>query len=80
MRIKGRGRRFVLSLMTEGWQLDDVSVKEDGAHWLLSHARSCRHAEVLVSVALGEQTKVSHKVPVCGYVAIDGVIKTTIPF
>lgn len=77
--IKARGRKHVLSLMTEGWVVDHVSDVPDGCSWLLHHERSQKRAEVLVSLALGQQTKAEGKKPVCGYIAINGVIKTTIP-
>lgn len=65
--------------MTEGWVLDHISPVEDGCEWLLHHERSQKRAEVLVSWALGQQTKAEGRKPVCGYIAINGVIKTTIP-
>ena len=77
--IKERGRKYVLSLLTEGWVLDHISPVEDGCEWLLHHKRSQKRAEVLVSLALGQQTKAKGIKPVCGYIAINGVIKTTIP-
>ena len=77
--IKERGRKHVLSLMTEGWQVDHISNVPDGCSWLLHHERSQKRAEVLVSWALGQQTKATGIKPVCGYIAINGVIKTTIP-
>ncbi len=77
--IKARGRRHVLSLMTEGWVVDHISDVPDGCSWLLHHERSQKRAEVLVSLALGQQTKAEGIKPVCGYIAINGVIKTTIP-
>lgn len=77
--IKERGRKHVLSLMTEGWKVDHISNVPDGCSWLLHHERSQKRAEVLVSWALGQQTKAEGKKPVCGYIAINGVIKTTIP-
>ena len=77
--IKARGRKHVLSLMTEGWVVDHVSDVPDGCSWLLHHERSQKRAEVLVSLALGQQTKATGIKPVCGYIAINGVIKTTIP-
>ena len=77
--IKARGRKHVLSLMTEGWIVDHISDVADGCSWLLHHPRTQKRAEVLVSLALGEQTKATGYKPVSGYVAINGVIKTTIP-
>lgn len=77
--IKERGRKHVLSLMTEGWIVDHISNVPDGCSWLLHHERSQKRAEVLVSLALGQQTKATGIKPVCGYIAINGVIKTTIP-
>ena len=77
--IKERGRKHVLSLLTEGWVVDHVSNVADGCSWLLHHGRSQKRAEVLVSWALGQQTKAQGIKPVCGYIAINGVIKTTIP-
>lgn len=77
--IKERGRKYVLSLMTEGWKVDHISNVPDGCSWLLHHERSQKRAEVLVSWALGQQTKAESRKPVCGYIAINGVIKTTIP-
>ena len=77
--IKERGRKHVLSLMTEGWIVDHISNVPDGCSWLLHHERSKKRAEVLVSLALGQQTKAKGIKPVCGYIAINGVIKTTIP-
>ena len=77
--IKERGRKYVLSLMTEGWKVDHISNVPDGCSWLLHHERSQKRAEVLVSWALGQQTKAQGIKPVCGYIAINGIIKTTIP-
>lgn len=77
--IKERGRKHVLSLMTEGWIVDHISNVPDGCSWLLHHERSQKRAEVLVSWSLGQQTKAKGIKPVCGYIAINGVIKTTIP-
>lgn len=65
--------------MTEGWIVDHVSNVADGCSWLLHHGRSQKRAEVLVSWSLGQQTKATGIKPVCGYIAINGVIKTTIP-
>ncbi len=77
--IKERGRKHVLSLMEEGWVVDHLCSVADGCSWLLHHQRSQKRAEVLVSWALGQQTKAKGIKPVCGYIAINGVIKTTIP-
>lgn len=77
--IKERGRKHVLSLMEDGWLVDHISNVADGCSWLLHHQRSQKRAEVLVSMALGQQTKAEGIKPVCGYIAINGVIKTTIP-
>lgn len=65
--------------MTEGWKVDAIIKIPDGCSWLLHHERSQKRAEVLVSLALGQQTKATGIKPVCGYIAINGVIKTTIP-
>lgn len=77
--IKQRGRKYVLSLMEDGYIVDHISNVPDGCSWLLHHERSQKRAEVLVSLALGQQTKAKGIKPVCGYIAINGVIKTTIP-
>lgn len=77
--IKERGRKHVLSLMTEGWKVDHISFIPGGCSWLLHHERSQKRAEVLVSLALARQTKGISGNAVCGYIAINGVIKTTIP-
>lgn len=77
--IKERGRKHVLSLMEDGWLVDHICNVADGCSWLLHHGRSQKRAEVLVSMALGQQTKAEGIKPVCGYIAINGVIKTTIP-
>lgn len=77
--IKQRGRKYVLSLMEDGYIVDHISNVADGCSWLLHHERSRKRAEVLVSLALGKQTQNQSNNPVCGYIAINGVIKTTIP-
>lgn len=77
--IKERGRKYVLSLMEDGWLVDHICNVADGCSWLLHHQRSQKRAEVLVSMALGQQTKAEGIKPVCGYIAVNGVIKTTIP-
>lgn len=65
--------------MEEGWKFDHFRNMADGCLWLLHHERSQKRAEVLVSLTLGQQTKGSGEKGVCGYIAINGVIKTTIP-
>lgn len=77
--LKERGRKHVLSLMEDGWIVDHICNVADGCSWLLHHERSQKRAEVLISLALGQQTKAEGRKPVCGYIAINGVIKTTIP-
>lgn len=77
--IKKRGRKYVLSLMTEGWIVDNISNYDDGSSWYLHHKRSQKRAEVTVSWALGQRTKEIGIKPICGFIAINGVIKTTIP-
>lgn len=77
--IKQRGRKHVLSLMQDGYIIDHISNVADGCSWLLHHQRSQKRAEVLVSLALGKQTQNQGNNPMCGYIAINGVIKTTIP-
>lgn len=77
--IKERGRKHVLSLMEDGYIVDHLCNMADGCSWLLHHERTHKRAEVLVSWVLGQQTKAQGKKPVCGYIAINGVIKTTIP-
>ena len=77
--LKERGRKHVLSLMEDGYIVDHICNVADGCSWLLHHQRSQKRAEVLISLALGQQTKEEGKKPVCGYIAINGVIKTTIP-
>ena len=77
--IKERGRKHVLSLMEDGYIVDHLCNVADGCSWLLHHERTQKRAEVLVSLTLGQQTKGSGDKGVCGYIAINGVIKTTIP-
>ena len=77
--IKERGRKHVLSLMTEGWIVDNFSNYDDGSSWYLHHKRSQKRAEVTVSWALGQRTKEIGIKPICGFIAINGIIKTTIP-
>lgn len=77
--IKERGRKYVLSLMTEGWIVDNISDHPDGYSWYLHHGRSWKRGEVTVSWALWQRTKEIGIKPICGFIAINGVIKTTIP-
>ena len=77
--IKERGRKHVLSLLEEGWKFDHFRNMTDGCLWRLHHERSQKRAMVIVSLKLGQQAKAQGIKPVCGYIAINGVIKTTIP-
>lgn len=74
-----RGRKHVLSLLTEGYYLVDY-IRDDGTvTWHLQH--QCNHNEALVVVdrSLIDVTSQIGTKSVCGYVDINGDIRTTIP-
>lgn len=74
-----RGRKHVLSLLTEGYYLVDYIREHGTVTWTLRHQYNHNEALVVVDMSLIDVTSQTGTKPVCGYVDINGDIRATIP-
>lgn len=74
-----RGRKHVLSLLTEGYYLVDYFRDDVTVTWTLRHQWNHNEALVVVDRSMIDVTSQIGTRAVCGYVDINGDIRTTIP-
>lgn len=78
-KIVAQGRKYVLGLRLEGWQLDDFKEDDFGATWMLYQIRSHKRGMVSVNGKFLHEGVKSNGSLICGFFAVNGIIKSLIP-
>ena len=66
-KIIAQGRKYVLGLLDEGWQLDDFRQDDTSAVWTLYHIRNYHRGVVEVNDDFIDCVACQDGKPVCGY-------------
>ena len=79
-KIVAQGRKYVLGLLDDGWQLDDFYQDSHSANWSLYHIRSGKRAIVMVDLDFCTALVYPDGRNLCGCFIVNGVIKAFIEF